>query len=307
MPSKKQNETAIAVDNGATNLRVALITKNGKILKHSKIKTPKDANRAVEKIESTIKKTFTKDDIRSAQAIGISIAGPVDKKEGTALLTNIGMKKISFVQTLKKDFEKNIFLINDGEAAVLGEKFFSDRKARNILFITISTGIGGAAIKDSKLKINKEGIAGEVGHQKIGLRYNLRCPCGGFDHWEAYGSGMTIGSFFKTWAKDKKYDMSKYRDLDVFSIFKLARSKDPAILEFLEEIGRINALGIEMAIKKHHPELIILGGSVFLNNQKFIFEPLKRNLKSKMKIVPTNLGDNAPLLGAAAYVFETLG
>lgn len=303
MQSKRQNNTAISIDLGATNLRVALVDRKGKILKHFKIKTPKKAACVVKKIESTIKKTLRADDIKNTQGVGISIAGPVKREKGTAQLTNIGttMKKVPFTQPLRKSLGKNIFLINDGEAAALGEKYFGKWNTHNLLFITISTGIGGAAIKNNKLVINKQGLSDEVGHQTMSLPYKIKCPCGKHDHWESYGSGTNMPIFLKVWAKSKGYKIPK---IDIFEIFEAARKKDPKILEFIKEVAKIDAQGINMAVKKHKPQIVILSGNVFLKNKDILLPRIKQYLNTNVRIVPSKLGDNPSILGAAAYVFE---
>lgn len=296
-------KTAIVIDLGATNLRGALVDDKGKILKKAVTKTPSDAHKVTQTIIRIIKEVARNCDVNDSKEIGISMAGPINQKEGSVLLTNVGMTRIQLAAPLKKNFQQNVFLMNDCEAAVLGEKFLSHRKSKNLLFITISTGIGGGAIKNGKLIKNKKGLAGEVGHQKMGLKYNLKCPCGGFDHWEAYGSGIAMPIFLKSWAKSKGYQIPT---LDIFEIFQAAKEKDPKILEFIEKVAQIDALGIDMVAQKYKPEIIVLSGSVFLKNQTILLPLIRKYSKTKVSIVPTKLGDNSPLLGAAAYVFDNL-
>ena len=200
-----------------------------------------------------------------------------------------------------------MFLLNDANAAVLGEQCFGAGKGKkNLVYITISTGIGGGAIVDGKLLLGKNGNAAEVGHMIADTTYNIRCSCKrGIGHWEGCASGRNIPKFFKTWAKarGKKIAVMPRTAKD---IFKNAQLGDVSAREFLDALHRVNARAISNIIAAYDPELITIGGSVMLMNASVLLSGIKkyvdRFLKTS-KICVTSLGDDAGLLGAAMAVF----
>lgn len=300
-------KTAIAIDLGATNLRVALVDTKGKILKSKKTVTPKDTNKVVQTIIQTVKKTLSKEEIRKTKGIGISVAGPIDPKSGSLLIVNLGMKRLKIVEPLRKKFKKVTLLSNDANAAVRGEQNFGFGKGkRNLVYITISTGIGAGIISDGKLLLGRDESAGEVGHFKIFSEFEVQCGCGAINHWQAYCSGKDIPNFYQKWAKANR---SKRGYKTAKDVFNASYEGEKEAKKFLEEIHKLNAQGVENTIMAFNPDVVILGGSVVNQNEKSIINGIKKYLFTLAKpplIKATKLGDEICLLGAAASVFENL-
>ncbi|TSA44565.1 ROK family protein [bacterium] len=166
----------------------------------------------------------------------------------------------------------------------------------------MSSGIGGGAIVNNCLLLGKDGNAAEIGHMHVGSEYNLKCSCGkGRGHWEAYASGNNIPKFFRAWAKSR-HSMPKAAD-----IFDAARKKNKTALRFMEELGKINGRGLSNVIAAYDPEIIVLGGAVALNNGDLVLKYANNYIDKFLrwpKLEITSLGENAPLLGAAASVFH---
>lgn len=304
-------EIAIAIDFGATNLRTALITKSGKIILKLKRKTPhkgKSGKIITDEIISLVEEMLKGKSLIKISGIGVSSIGPLNYKNGQVINSpNIPFSKVPLVNPLKKKFNLPVFLFNDCTAAVWGEKHFGlGKKFKNIVYITISSGIGGGAIVDDHLLFGKGGNAVEIGHLKIDTKYNFPCGCKkGKGHWEGYCSGNNLPRFFNFWLKKNKINLDKKIKTSK-EIFDLARKKNKIALNFLEEIGRFNAAGIGNVIVAYDPEIIILGGSVVLNNQEFILPYFKKYLEKYLplpKITITHLGEDVTLFGAASLVF----
>jgi len=295
----------ISVDIGASKLRVALITKKGIIIKKLESpmpKNPKNGKEITEKIIILIEELSSGFKNNSFLGIGIGSTGPINLKQGKLVNpTNIALKEIFLTKPLKKKFNLPVSLLNDCTCAAWGEKIFGKgKKYRNIFYISISSGIGGGAVIDNNLLIGKNGNATEVGHFTIETKYNLPCSCGqGKGHWESCCSGKNLPRFFKQWALLNKIN-NKYNFKKAEEIFRLAKEK--TISDFLKEMGNMNIKGILNIIVAYDPEIIILGGTVFLENKNIIFPYLKQRIKNP-PIVVTSLKENAPLLGAAALVF----
>jgi glucokinase len=240
--------------------------------------------------------------------IGVAVPSPIDSKNGEMINPpNLPYKKVAIVKPLKKYFSIPVFLSNDCSAAVLAEKYFgAGKKSSNFIYLTISSGIGAGIIADNHLLSGHNNNAGEIGHFIVDTIYNLSCQCQkGYGHWEAYCSGNNMPIFLKTWLKSEKikniYAVKTSKD-----IFNLAKNKDKNILNFLKQIGKINARGISNIIVAYNPEKIIMAGSVVLNNPSLIIPEIKKNIDkflSPPKIAISPLKENACLLGAATLVF----
>ncbi len=301
---------AIAIDLGASNLRIALISKTGKILKYSKTETPRKGNSGIiitKKIITLINSLLENQPKKQIAGIGISSIGPLDFKSGKILDSpNIPFKNVPLVSPLKKYFNLPVYLSNDCSAAVWGEKIFGvGRKYKNLVYVTISSGIGGGAIVDNHLLNGHTYNIAEIGHFIVDTRYNLLCGCKkGRGHWEGCCSGNNLPRFFKYWLKingiKEKCPVKTSAD-----IFALAKKSNKTILKFIEEIGLINARGFSNIIIAYNPEIITVGGAVFLNNEKFILPNIKKNIDKYLvppKIIATPLKENITLLGAAALI-----
>lgn len=305
------NQYALAVDLGATNVRVGLVSSAGKIVAKIKDKTPKHGKNGrviAEKIIEMIGGVLAAHRDARPVGMGISSLGPLDYKRGGPLHSpNIPFAFVPLVEPLRRKFSLPVFLLNDANAAALGERRFGAGKGKkNLVYITISTGIGGGAIVDGKLLIGATGNAAEVGHMIADTTYHIRCSCKkGIGHWEGLASGRNIPRFFKVWAgaRGKEITVMPAAAKDVFD---RVRSGNAMAREFLEELHRVNARAISNIIVAYDPELITIGGSVMLMNAPLLLSGIKKYVDHYLKtpdIRATRLGDDIALLGAAAAVF----
>lgn len=300
---------AIAVDLGATNIRVAIVGVNGKIIRKIETKTPqsgKSGKAITEKIIDNIKDLqFKKGEIKG---IGVASIGPLDhKKGGIKDTSNLPFSFIPLTEPLKKAFSLPISLMRDCTAAVWGEKIFgAGKKYKNMVFVTISSGIGVGAIVDGELLCGKDGNAAEMGHMIVDSFYHVQCSCKkGYNHWEEFCSGGDLADFFAVWQKKKSFwrlkEAKKAKD-----IFDLAKEGNVRAGEFLEEAGKINARAVSNIIVAYDPDLITFGGAVVLNNRDQILAPIKKYTDKFLRIPEikvTPLGEDIELIGAAAAIF----
>ncbi|MHA1616267.1 MAG: ROK family protein [Candidatus Njordarchaeales archaeon] len=313
----------VGIDVGATWTRLGLAD-SGKILQTAKIRTPRRGGELVNVlIESTYKllSRLDKKGVR-LESIGIGSIGPLDLRRGALKNPpNLPVGEVEIAKPLRDEFGVPVYLLNDCSAAVIGEKFFGRGKnISNLVYITISTGIGGGAIVDDHLLLGKDGNAVEVGHIVVDFEGRLRCGCGGYGHWEAYASGNNIPRFAK-WLIENKYtdllEQSMLRnliknnleELDAKTIYSAARKGDELALKIVDEINRINAAGIASVVNIYDPELITLGGGVLLNNKDLILPRVMELLPTYAtnripRIEITSLGDEIVLYGAIALAMN---
>lgn len=224
--------------------------------------------------------------------IGIGFAGPVDFKRGAALAgPNLKTGKIEFKKYLSKKLRIPVTVDNDAKCFVLAESIFGAAKGyKNIIGLTIGTGIGGGIIIDGKIYRGATGSAGEFGHNT------------GYDkkekkyEWEQTGSGRGLEMIYENLSGKK---------LNSFEIVELVRNKDLKALEAIETISENLGIGLANILEIFNPEIIVLGGGlaevdVIMNKAK---EYMKKKVflpsLAKTPVVVSKLGQNAAALGAA--------
>ena len=191
----------IGVDIGGTWIRVAICTQDlrEENIKIKAINTPKENKFSISNTVATmISELLTENNLIKDQVIGIGLAcaGPLDMVTGEVFNNaNLGFREIPIKQPIQEKFpDIPIYLINDCNAAVLGVHYFeaSDQEKENLVYITVSTGIGGGAIVNGHLLIGKDGNAAEVGHGLVEPKSVLQCNCGAYGCWEVYSSGTGV-------------------------------------------------------------------------------------------------------------------
>ncbi len=315
----------IAVDIGATYTRVAIGDYSGTLLIKTLFETPKEGNeyslaKEIYRHASTLiaRLGIRREEIRG---IGIGSIGPLNLREGAIVNTpNLPFKYIPLVQPLKKMFGIPTIILNDCSTAVVGEKHFGAGRGRdNLVYVTISTGIGGGAYVDGHLLIGKDGNAVEIGHMTVDPAGKIVCGCGRRGHWEAYSSGTGIPKLVKAYAERIENDWKEstlYRmvsgDINRVAardVYEAAKNNDNFSVAIVWEAEKFNAIGFANIINIYDPSLITVGGSVALNNVEFVVSPLKELVKEYAinrvpEIIPTPLGEDAVLKGALALALN---
>jgi len=308
----------IAIDIGATKTRVAIGDKNGLINKKVFL-TPKTGDSLIiaRKIYECILSNFSSF-IDRVESIGIGTIGPLDIRSGRVVNpTNIDIEIVELKKPLENWLKKPVYVLNDAAAGVLGEKMFGlGKNYSNIVYITMSTGIGGGIIVDDHLLIGKLGNAHEIGHIVVDYDSDIPCGCGGYGHWEAFAGGANIPRLAMILArnnpdmiKTKCYEESLKGELTPPKLFKYYRENDIFAKYVVEKIIKASGAGLASVINSYDPELVTLGGSVYLNNIDILKEPmvryaLKNIITEPPKIETTPLGEDIVLYGALALAIN---
>jgi glucokinase len=301
----------VAVDIGATNIRVAIGGEKGLKAKRSEAT---DRLNGPEGVPRQIARMIRSLGVDPA-AIGVGSIGPLDTKRGAIGATpNFAFKHIPIVAPLEAEFNVPVQIMNDCNAAVIGEHLYGAGKGLdNIFYVTLSTGLGGGAIVDGNPLNGKDGNAPEIGHLTLDPDSELVCGCGCRGHWEAYCSGANIPNFARILLRNRDLeeglllkmvggDLGK---LTSEMIFDAARRRDGDAVFIVDEVGKANAVGFANIVNAFDPELITIGGSVAMNNPELIVEPIKRridkhliNRKPEIRLTP--LGADVVLFGGLA-------
>ncbi|MGD2200948.1 MAG: ROK family protein [Candidatus Bathyarchaeota archaeon] len=302
----------LAVDIGATNLRVA--SGDDRRL-NSKISESTDRKNGPYGISDQIVRLAGELSISELRAVGIGSIGPIDLASGRIVDTpNLPFKDIPIVNPLQEAFSVPVAMLNDCSAAVLGEQRFGAGKGvRNLVYITLSTGIGGGALVDGHLLRGKDGNAVEIGHLTIDPQSRLRCGCGCMGHWEAYASGSGIPNFVSENLEPGDADSLMLElaggdpgGITAEILFEAAERGDSTAIRLVRMLGEVNAIGLADVVNLFDPEMVTIGGSIALNHPRLILEPIQENIDRHLinrepEIIITPLGEDAVLYGALAH------
>jgi len=319
-----EKKYAIGVDLGGSWIRAVLSDEYGNFIIKLKERVNVNNENSISNQIIRLTRTLCSEsnaNFTDLKGVGIASTGPLDLRKGALVNpTNLPFKFIPLTKPISSKLKSPVHLLNDCTAGVIGEKQFGAGKGlKNLVYITLSTGIGGGAIVDDHLLLGKDGNAVEIGHFTIDYTGKLKCGCGKRGHWEAYCSGRNIPNFvrmtLKEIGKDEVSNSLLFKTLEGdFSkltsehLFNVAKSGDNLSLELVEEIGRLNAIGFANIINAYDPSLITVGGSIALKNRGLVIPPIKRFIENYTrnripKIILTPLTEDVCLYGAIAAVF----
>lgn len=305
-----------AIDIGGTKTMVGLVEKDGNIITKCTFSTILNSYHEHFSFCLSILDRLLEEHhlCKSAlKGIGINVPGMVDKTHSVlekavfAGWTNVPVKEY-FV---KQSSLENVHIENDVNACAIGElKFGYKTTYQNFIWLTISTGVGGAVVCDGKLIPGFNSLAGEFGHLKVEFDYPNTCPCGQLGCLEAHGSGTAITNYTKELAEDDM-DFKKAFELNDVSVdakgcAKLAFLGNKQAINIYEKAAVYLGRGLSYGINILNPEAIILGGGVASSLELLkptIIKVLNQNVISSLlpvDIKQTKLGYDAALLGAAA-------
>jgi glucokinase len=302
--------TFVAVDIGGTHIRVAAYeSDNTSPLTHKRTrshgKEPGTFDRLVNAIESAWPEG------REVKAISMASPGPLDPKTGVVLATPNIPEWVNFPLTekLSAHFGVPAYLDNDANLAALGEwKFGAGRGHHDVLYLTISTGIGGGVIIDDRLLHGHHGLAAELGHVVV-LAGGPVCSCGFEGHLEALAAGPAIVRYVcEQLEAGSKSELSSVEDLNAYVVAEAAKRGDALAISAYKRAGEYLGIGVASFLHTFDPSIVIFGGGVSQSGS-LLFEPFEASLRAHvlnprylegLKIATAALGDDAGLLGALA-------
>jgi glucokinase len=305
----------IGVDVGGTKVLGGVVDITGKVLKTARRDTPREGGALLNQAIAEVAKELMVD--YSVHSIGVSAAGFVSSDRKTMLATpNIaGWNGVNLDEDLTALIGKSVVIENDANAAAWGEaKFGAGIGKKNILLLTIGTGIGGGIIADGKLHRGAFGIAAEIGHIRI-VPDGLLCGCGAKGCFEQYGSGSALMRHARELiAKDPEAgknllsrDDGTIEGLTGASITEAARDGDSVALAAFAQTADWLGSGIASLSVVLDPECVIIGGGV-IDAGEILLKPIREAVARYMpfagkhpypEIIAATLGNEAGLVGVA--------
>lgn len=309
-----------ALDIGGTKTIAALVDSSGQILVQEKFPTltldcEKHLSLCVESLHRLLSAARTSP--ASLSGLGVTLPGIVDYREGILLRAPYADWINVPVAALLRDKLgiERVRCENDVNACALGELYFGlGSRYTDFIWMTVSTGVGGACVSDGRLIRGAQGFAGEMGHLKVEFEKPARCPCGQTGCLEAHGSGTALNRLIEQTVSSLPSFADQFSSaglpVSAASCAKLAREGNSVAREIFETTGHYLGRGMAYAVNLLNPQAIVVGGGVAASLDCLlpgirsalssdVFLPLQQ-----VEVIATPLGYEAALLGAAVLVID---
>lgn len=294
----------LALDYGGTKHSAAVAAVGGRVwLAHERVFSPAGADARYDQaaMNGLAKQLLERVPGRLA-AVGVSFGGAVDGRTGTVKLSHHvpGWENAPLSEQLRAEFKVPVAVDNDAHVAGLGEyKFGAGQGCKSLLYVTVSTGIGGGWVLGGKIFHGADGMAGQIGHVVVNPGGAL-CVCGKRGCLEAEACGPAIAAKMR-----ERLGAGASANVTGESVARSAQQGDQTAQAVMDEAARMLGTGLGGAINLMNPELAILGGGVTKSGErwwKVVRETARIHVLPEMRvdIHSAALGDDAPLWGAIA-------
>lgn len=313
---------AVGCDMGATKIISCVVDSDGKV--GYECRFPTEAAVGPEKVGgnliSAIKETLSNCKDKNIFGIGIGTPGQINFETGEVLgsAPNIpGWTGVNVKELIESEFDYPCVVDNDVNAAIWGEFLYGAGKGcKDIVGITLGTGIGGAVIADGKLYRGSKFCGGELGH--ISLKYDgIPCRCGGIGCFEEYCSSRGIKRMAISKLKSKKRSLlvsmveGDLKKITSELVTQAYHKGDEIAKAVIRETGRLTGYALSIIINILNPEKIIIGGGIATIGD-FLFNAIRDGAKerslpvpySQVSIVPAKLGVMAGAIGAGSLILK---
>jgi glucokinase len=298
-------EAVLSLDLGGTQLRTALVLRDGTIMGRRSSPTPRaDADTLLETSARQLRQSL--DDARAAKAhvpeplaIAVSAPGPLDPREGVFIdppNLDPSVRGFPFARRLGGELGLAAVMERDTQVAVMAEGAFgAARGLTDYVYVTVSTGIGGGVVLDGRLLRGADGLANEIGHLVIDIDGPL-CGCGARGHLEAIASGTGIA---RQMGVDKASDVAVRED-----------AGDPEAQRIMQYARDAFAAACVTIVDLYNPQRIVVGGGVAIGQGDRLLQPAREAIRNtafrrqaeRVELVPAELGDDIGLIGGLSLV-----
>ncbi len=309
----------LMADVGGTHLRTAVGSSSVHLLAklHRKTRVELGPDGVIAQIEEMARESMREAgvDLRDIAAMVIAAPGPLDPVTGIVIeAPNMpGWHRVPLAGDVQKRLHVPVRAVNDANAAAVGEfRYGAGRGCRNLVYLTVSTGIGGGVIVDGRLMEGADGTAGELGHMTIDM-HGPRCPCGNIGCLEVLASGTSIGRIFRErLAAGGTSVVSEWTDRATGAdVTRAAAMGDALAVEVFSQAAQALGVGVVNVVNIFNPNVVVLGGGVTQAGDR-LFEPVRTMVKERAmpisretaRILPVELGDDAGLYGALAIALD---
>jgi glucokinase len=294
----------IGVDVGGTKVAAALVARDGSI--ENRLERPTDVaseEALLSQLDGLVEQLRSGVDVA---ALGFGIPSRIDQRRGRAVASvNVPLTDVDFRDRMRAQHSLPVAIDNDANAAAIAEwQAGAARGARDVVMLTLGTGVGGGLILDGKPYRGATGSGAELGHVVVELD-GPPCRCGGRGHLESFATGVAADEL----AVEHIGPGSDARDL-----VQRAEAGENAALEVLARIGRYLGAAIASFVNALEPELVVIGGGFGEAAAEFLLGSARDVLaqdalppgRENLRIVQAQLGADAGVIGAGMIAFEAL-
>lgn len=311
----------IGVDLGGTKILVGLVDDTGRVLERVRVATPQTGPEAVlDAVAESVAALASRADLdpREVAGLGVGAPGPLDPEAGVVFEPpNMpGWRDVPLAGMVEARLGVRAFVENDANAAALAERWAgAGVGADDLIYLTVSTGIGGGLILGGRLYRGATGTAGEVGHMVL-VPEGPPCGCGRRGCLEALASGKAIAREARAAVEAGRPTTLSLLPVETLSAEDVARAAwdgDPVARAIFARAAAHLGTGIANLVNLLNPALVIIGGGVARAGE-LLFGPVRRIVRQEafdrpgeaVQIVPAALGGDVGVVGAAAVVRERL-
>lgn len=312
-------ELGIGIDLGGTKILTGLMTLNGEILKRRQIPTEAGTqvpaviiDRMTDSVQALLVEAGGANNITG---LACAAPGPITYPHGVIMDSpNLGWQQVRLKHELEKRLGKKVIVGKDTDLAALGEYYFGQGcQYDHLLYITVSTGIGGGIIADGRIYHGNRGGAGEFGHMVVNPA-GYYCFCGRQGCLEAQASGTAIAKMagYMMTGADNSWRGQSSQVVTAREVGMAAREGNKAARRILANVVADLGSGIANLVHIFNPQIVVLGGGVMQGLQDIIMKPLRERVMDEvfplhgagLQIELTSLGGDIGLYGCLAAILQ---
>lgn len=312
-------QAVVGVDVGGTKTLLALVDPHGGVQARRRMETPqRGPEDFVRRLAGELAALLQEAGRRREEVLGLGVGapGPLDPQSGVVFEPpNLaGWRDVPLAAMLREAAGIPTWVENDANAAALAEAWVGvGVGVRDLIYITVSTGIGGGLILNGELYHGVSGTAGEVGHMTVEPEGPL-CGCGRRGHLEAVASGGAIARMAQEAlraGRETRLRALSPQALTAEAVAEVARQGDAVAREVYARAGAYIGLAVASLVNVLNPAMVVFGGGVSKAGD-LLLEPVRRVVRERafrrpaeaVQIVPAALGDDVGVIGAAAVVYR---
>ena len=304
------------VDIGGTTVKLGLFDVEGNVLDKWEIptRTENGGEKILPDIADSIREKMKQIDKDFVAGVGVGSPGPVDGKGIVHRAVNLGWGTFSIKDTLEDLLNMPVMAGNDANVAALGEMWMGGGQGyRDLVVVTLGTGVGGGIIIDGKMLTGATGAGGEIGHIHVNDEEEEVCGCGNKGCLEQYSSATGITRLAnQLLASSDKGSVLRGGEVSAKTVFDAVKERDPLAVEVAEKFGKYLGDGLASIACVVNPEAIVIGGGVSKAGEiliDFIRPHYEKNVfhgSRQVKFSLATLGNDAGIYGAAKLVLDAV-
>ena len=310
------SQYVFGVDIGGTTVKLGYFDTEGNVLDKWEIPTRKEDNgsRILPDVAASIEKKI-KDagiDRKDVAGVGVGAPGPIDSDGVVHKAANLGWGVFSIKETLENILKLPVMAGNDANVAALGEMWKGGGQGyKDLVVVTLGTGVGGGIIVNGKMLTGANGAGGEIGHIHVEDDEQETCGCGNRGCLEQYSSATGVTRLAKRKLEKTTQDsVLRTTTLSAKSVFDAVKAKDPVAMEIAEQFGQYLGEGLAASACVTNPEAFVIGGgvskagSVLIDYIRPYYQKAVFHADRDVKFELATLGNDAGIYGAAKLVLD---